>query len=133
MSRGRYRNGYKALVKLDDLEKEYFGEGGSGWGIHVNPWLIHVNVWQKPLQYYKVISLQLIKINGGKKKNAFPWNPFLFFQFSSVCPSIYPSSYPSTCLSTQSSTYLFTQPSSVAGHLVPLLSIDYVLGTEAQE
>ena len=36
-------------------------EGGSGWGIHVYPWLIHVNVWQKPLQYCKVISLQLIK------------------------------------------------------------------------
>ena len=35
-------------------------EGGSGWGIHVNPWLIHVNVWQNPLQYCKVISLQLI-------------------------------------------------------------------------
>ena len=30
---------------------------------NVNPWLIHVNVWPKPLQYYKVISLQLIKIN----------------------------------------------------------------------
>ena len=29
---------------------------------------IHVNVWQKPLQYCKVISLQLIKINGEKKK-----------------------------------------------------------------
>ena len=43
-------------------------EGGSGWGIHVQPWLIHVNVWQKPLQYCKVISLQLIKIIGGKKK-----------------------------------------------------------------
>ena len=43
-------------------------EGGSGWGIHVNPWLIHVNVWQKPLQYCKVISLQLIKINEKKKK-----------------------------------------------------------------
>ena len=43
-------------------------EGASGWGIHVNPWLIHVNVWQKPLQYCKVISLQLIKINGKKKK-----------------------------------------------------------------
>ena len=43
-------------------------EGGLGWGTHVNPWLIHVNVWQKPLQYYKVISLQLIKINGKKKK-----------------------------------------------------------------
>ena len=42
-------------------------ERGSGWGIHVNPWLIHVNVWQKPLQYCKVVSLQLIKINGGKK------------------------------------------------------------------
>ena len=41
-------------------------EGGLGWGTHVNPWLIHVNVWQKPLQYYKVISLQLIKINGKK-------------------------------------------------------------------
>ena len=42
-------------------------EGGSGWGTHVNPWLIHVDVWQKPLQYCKVISLQLIKIN--EKKN----------------------------------------------------------------
>ena len=41
-------------------------EGGSGWGTHVNPWLIHINVWQKPLQYCKVISLQLIKINGKK-------------------------------------------------------------------
>ena len=42
------------------------GGWGSGWGTHVNPWLIHVNVWQKPLQYCKVISLQLIKINGKK-------------------------------------------------------------------
>ena len=42
-------------------------EGGSGWGAHVNPWLIHVNVWQKLLQYCKVISLQLLKIN--EKKN----------------------------------------------------------------
>ena len=38
--------------------------GGFTWRTHVNPWLIHVNVWQKPLQYCKVISLQLIKING---------------------------------------------------------------------
>ena len=43
-------------------------EGGSGWGIHVNPWLIHVNVWQKPLQYCKIISLQLIKINEKIKQ-----------------------------------------------------------------
>ena len=38
----------------------------SGWGTHVNLWLIHVNVWQKPLQYCKVISLQLIKMHGKK-------------------------------------------------------------------
>ena len=38
-------------------------EGGSGWGTHVHPWQIHVNVWQKPLQYCKVISLQLKLIN----------------------------------------------------------------------
>ena len=43
-------------------------EGWSGWGIHVNPWLIHVNLWQKPLQYCKVISRQLVKINEKKKK-----------------------------------------------------------------
>ena len=44
-------------------------EGGSGWGTHVNPCLIHVNVWQKPLQYCKVISLQLIKINEKTMEN----------------------------------------------------------------
>ena len=43
-------------------------EGGSGRGTHVNPWLIHVDVWQKPLQYCKVISLQLIKLNENKLK-----------------------------------------------------------------
>ena len=42
-------------------------EGGLGWGTKVNPWLIHVNVCQKPLQYCKVISLQLIKINEKKE------------------------------------------------------------------
>ena len=45
-------------------------EGGSGWGTHVNPWLIHVNVWQKQLQYCKVLSLQLIKKEEGKKKKS---------------------------------------------------------------
>ena len=43
-------------------------EGVSGLGTHVNPWFIHVNVWQKPLQYCKVIILQVIKINEKKKK-----------------------------------------------------------------
>ena len=47
------------------------GRGGSGWGIHVTPWLIHVNVWQKPLQYCRVISLQLIKINEKKIKKIY--------------------------------------------------------------
>ena len=59
-------------ARMDKVNSEGIGwrgrqEGGSGWGIHVNPWLIHVNVWQKPLQYCKVISLKLIKINGKKK------------------------------------------------------------------
>ena len=45
-------------------------EGGSGWWIQVNPGLIHVNVWQKPVQYCKVISLQLIKINEKKEKES---------------------------------------------------------------
>ena len=54
-------------TQRDRVEREV--GGGSGWRIHVNPWLIHVNVWQKPLQYCKVISLQLIKVNGKKKES----------------------------------------------------------------
>ena len=60
------------LVHWDDPEGwdgEGGGRGGSGWGTHVNPWLIHVTVWQKTLQYCKVISLQLIKINRKKEKS----------------------------------------------------------------
>ena len=53
-------------------------EGGSRWGTHVNPLLIHVNVWQKTLQYYKVISLQLIKINGKKNKTGVYFKMFGF-------------------------------------------------------
>ena len=58
-------------------------ERGSGWGTHVNPWLIHVNIWQKPLQYRKVISFQLIKINGKK----------FFFLFQESKPVFLNSSY----------------------------------------
>ena len=61
-------------------------EGGSGGGTHVNPWLIHVNVWQKPLQYCKVISLQLIKIN--EKREKFYYSQVVFknsvFRFSQL-------------------------------------------------
>ena len=46
-------------TQRDRVEREV--GGGIEMGTHVNPWLIHVNVWQKPLQYCKVISLQLIK------------------------------------------------------------------------
>ena len=46
--------------------------GGSGWGTHVHPWLIHVIEWQKPLQYCKVISLQLIKLIGVGKPGRLP-------------------------------------------------------------
>ena len=53
------------MTQRDGMGRE--GEEGSGWGTHVNPWLIHVNVWQKPLQWCKVIRLQLIKINGKIK------------------------------------------------------------------
>ena len=58
-------------------------ERGSGWGTHRNPWLIHVTVWQKPPQYCKVISLQLIKINEKKKQNlpAMQETWFLFKNF----------------------------------------------------
>ena len=43
-------------------------EGGSGLGTHVHLWLNHVDVWQKPLQYCKVISLQL-KFKNKKKRD----------------------------------------------------------------
>ena len=49
------------MTRWDGMGREV--EEGSGWGTHVDPWLIYVNVWQKPIQYCKVISLQLILIN----------------------------------------------------------------------
>ena len=69
-------------------------ERGSRWGIHVTPWLIHVNVWQDPLQYCKVISLQLIKVNGKKTKNYITFSSQLggkyhstkVFEIFSSCP-----------------------------------------------
>ena len=60
------------LVHWEDPERsggERGGRGGSGWGLHVNPWLNHVNVWQKPLQYCKIISLQLKKQKPNKSNN----------------------------------------------------------------
>ena len=51
-----HETGCSGLVHWDDPEG---WDGGSGWGTHVNPWMIHISVWQKPLQFCKVISLQL--------------------------------------------------------------------------
>ena len=61
-----HETGCSGLVHWDDPEGRDGDGGGRGvqeGGTHVHPWLIHVNVWQKPLQYYKVISLQLKYIN----------------------------------------------------------------------
>ena len=60
-----HETGCSGLVHWDDPEGwdgEGRWEGGSGWGTHIHPWLIHVNVslsMAKPLQYFKVSSLQL--------------------------------------------------------------------------
>ena len=65
-------------------------EGGSGLGTCVHPWQIHVDVWQrvrhewendliwsdlmaKPIQYCKVISLQLKKLKLKLKAKIFSW------------------------------------------------------------
>ena len=57
-----HEKGCSGLVHWDDPEG-WDGEGkggwGSRWGMHVHPWLIHANVWQNPLQYCKVINIQL--------------------------------------------------------------------------
>ena len=47
------------MTQRDGMGREV--GGGFRMGTHLDPWLIHVNVWQKPLQYCKVISLQLNK------------------------------------------------------------------------
>ena len=65
-----YETGCSGLVHWDDPEGwdgEGGGRGGSWWGIHIHPCLIHVTVWQKPPQYCKVISLQLIKKKTQKE------------------------------------------------------------------
>ena len=59
---------HKCILKYIKIYGEGGGRGGRDGETHVNPWLIHVNVWQKPLQYCKVISLQLIQINEKKLK-----------------------------------------------------------------
>ena len=54
------------MTQKDGMGRE--AGGGIGMGNKCKSMATHVNVWQKPLQYCKVISLQLIKIIGGKKR-----------------------------------------------------------------
>ena len=66
-----HETGCSGLVHWDDpegWEGEAGGRGGSERVTPVHSWLIHVNVWQKPLQYCKVVSLQLINISEEKKR-----------------------------------------------------------------
>ena len=57
------QGGCTGMTLRDGMGREVSGGQCLRWGTQVHPWLIHVNVWQKPLQYYKVISLQLEEIN----------------------------------------------------------------------
>ena len=82
-------------------------EVGSGWGTHVNPWLIHVNVWQNPLQYCQVISLQLIKINGGRKRYTVSWLGHCHFLLTEFSAFSLPPSY--TSLATQTPRCSFSE------------------------
>ena len=34
----------KVKKESEKVDLKLRWEGGSGWGIHINPWLIHVNV-----------------------------------------------------------------------------------------
>ena len=53
-----HETGRSGPVHWEDPEG-WDGEGSSGRGTCVHLWLIHIDVWQKPLQYCKVINLQL--------------------------------------------------------------------------
>ena len=54
----RHAQGWCTAMTLRDGMGREVGRV-SGWGTHVHPWQIHVDVWQKPLKYFKVISLKL--------------------------------------------------------------------------
>ena len=77
------RGWFTGMTPRDGMRGEV--EGGFRMGTHVNPWLSHVNVWQKPQQYCKVISLQLIKIIGEKKEIWYlMWSPLLSYYLALV-------------------------------------------------
>ena len=66
---GKEWNAQNKVLRAGALERPWGMRDvvGVGGGVqdrgHVQPWLIHVNVRQKPLQYCKVITLQLKLMN----------------------------------------------------------------------
>ena len=71
-----HETGRSGLVHWHDPEG-WDGEGvGERFrmGTHVHPWLIHVNACQKPLQYCKVISLQLSNLQKGNTNETYLQN-----------------------------------------------------------
>ena len=69
--------GWCTGMTLRDWMGREVGGGRSGWGTHVHPWWIHADVWQKPLQYCKVISLQLNKFLKNDSFRRKEYSPFL--------------------------------------------------------
>ena len=61
------------MILRDGMERE--AGGGFRTGNTCTPWLIHVSVWQKPLQYCKVIGLQVIKGKKLSSVKGVPCNP----------------------------------------------------------
>ena len=59
----RYDSAIEKRAPQTQSSKIFYVQYHTLCGRKEYPWLIHVNVLQKPLQYCKVISLQLIKIN----------------------------------------------------------------------
>ena len=54
---------YYMNLEFSDVQSGFRKGRGTRDPIANIGWIIHVNVWQKSLQYCKVTSLQLIKIN----------------------------------------------------------------------
>ena len=56
---------YTGKTQRDGMEREAGGRVGMG---NTCKSMADSCLWEKPLQYYKIISLQLIKVNGKKIK-----------------------------------------------------------------
>ena len=87
----------------------------SGWRTHVHPWLIDVKVWQKPLQYCKVISLQLNKLIKKTHKILFTKLTAWFTLCVDPCSGVWVRVYISGYVYAYKTNVLFTN--SIVGTL----------------